>query len=232
MSKNLKNKVSLMKSRPMAARLRLSRIFRWLGVVVAIKLFILLALLFDLPLTLLGQSSLVATSGFSQSETVDSDNSALATVRQAQAAGLVGGDSTNSTAAPENKCPDTMDPLLRETLERKQSELDAREQHLNELEQNLNSRLADMQTLEARIQTMLKEAQGVRDEKLAHLVDVYVNMKPKQAAQVLETLDERTAVKILAGMKGRQAGEILTSVNPQKAARLSEMLTKMQLPFE
>lgn len=221
-----------MKSRPMAAKLRLSKIFRWLGVVVAIKLFILLALLFDLPSTLFGQNAFLAISSPEQKEAIVSDSSGLGAVRTAQAAGLIGGDSTNSTAAPENKCPDTMDPLLRETLERKQSELDAREQHLNEMEQNLNSRLADMQTLEARIQAMLKEAKGVRDEKLTHLVDVYVNMKPKQAAQVLETLDERTAVKILAGMKGRQAGEILTSVNPQKAAKLSEMLTKMQLPFE
>ena len=56
-------------------------------------------------------------------------------------------------------------------------------------------------------------------------------MKAKQAGQVLETLDERTAVRILAGMRGRQAGEILNNITPEKAARLSEMLTRMQLPF-
>jgi Uncharacterized conserved protein len=78
---------------------------------------------------------------------------------------------------------------------------------------------------------MLKDAQQVQDEKLRHLVDVYSNMKAKQAGQVLETLDERTAVRILAGMRGRQAGEILNNITPEKAARLSEMLTRMQLPF-
>ena len=36
-------------------------------------------------------------------------------------------------------------------------------------------------------------------EKMQHLVDVYSNMKPKQAAQVLETLDESIAVRILYG---------------------------------
>ena len=58
------------------------------------------------------------------------------------------------------------------------------------------------------------------------------NMKAKQAASVLETIDEATAVKILAGMRGRQSGEILTYVNPTKAARLAEALARMQLPFE
>jgi len=79
---------------------------------------------------------------------------------------------------------------------------------------------------------MLDQAQQTKDEKLRHLIDVYTNMKPKQAAAVLETLDERIAVKILAGMKGRQAGEILTGVSAKKAATLSEQLTKMQLPPE
>ena len=57
-------------------------------------------------------------------------------------------------------------------------------------------------------------------------------MKAKQAADVLGTLDEDVAVKILAGMKGKQAGEILNFVEPQKAARLSVALTKMQTPFQ
>nr|WP_116304781.1 hypothetical protein [Nitratidesulfovibrio sp. HK-II]GBO94993.1 flagellar protein FlbB [Nitratidesulfovibrio sp. HK-II] len=89
-----------------------------------------------------------------------------------------------------------------------------------------------MQDLEARIKIMLKDAQGMKDEKLRHLVDVYTNMKAKQAAAVLETLDEKIAVRILAGMRGRQAGEILTFVQAEKAAKLSEALTRMQLPLE
>ena len=74
--------------------------------------------------------------------------------------------------------------------------------------------------------------EGLLEVVHIHLIDVYSNMKAKQAASVLETLDERIAVKILAGMRGRQAGEILTYVNPQKAARLSESLTKMQMPLQ
>ncbi len=66
---------------------------------------------------------------------------------------------------------------------------------------------------------------------VAHLVSVYANMKPKQAAQVLETLEDNLAVKILAGMNGRTAGKILSYVKPARAAGLSEKLTRLQIPF-
>ncbi len=67
------------------------------------------------------------------------------------------------------------------------------------------------------------------DEKLRHLVDVYSNMKPKQAAEVLATLDERIAVKILAGMRGKQAGEVLSYMQAAPAAKLSELLSRTQI---
>ncbi len=107
--------------------------------------------------------------------------------------------------------------------------LDRQEQALKTLEADLNARLAKLQELETTLKGMLSEAKSIKEEKMRHLIDVYTNMKPKQAASVLETLDENIAVKILSGMKGRQAGEILTGVSAKKAAKLSEELTKLQI---
>lgn len=122
--------------------------------------------------------------------------------------------------------------LSREALQRRQDELARKEQDLQTLERDLDDRLVRLQELEVRIKAMLKEAEEVKNAKYRHLVDVLSNMKAKQAASVLETLDEKIAVKVLSGMRGRQAGEILTFVNPGKAARLSEALARVQLPFE
>ncbi|UZP69052.1 hypothetical protein N1030_08815 [Desulfovibrio mangrovi] len=124
------------------------------------------------------------------------------------------------------------DSLTWESLQQKQDELNRREQELNRLQQELDQKIQNLQSLESRLQVMLKDAEEAKDKKMRHLVDVYSNMKAKQAAEVLSTLDEGIAVRILAGMRGRQAGEILTFVKADKAARLSEALTKMQLPFE
>jgi flagellar motility protein MotE (MotC chaperone) len=106
------------------------------------------------------------------------------------------------------------------------------EQDLKQLEQNIDRKLALIGEQQADLKRLLDTVEEVRDSKLKHLVDVYSNMKSKQAAEVLETLDETIAVKILAGMRGRTAGEILSFVNAQKAARLSSQLTHMQIPGE
>lgn len=131
----------------------------------------------------------------------------------------------NAPAAPTGN-------ITLDALNRKQEELARREQDLRALEQELDSRLIQMQALEQRLDTMLREAEEIRSGQYRHLVDVLANMKARQAAEVLETLDERIAVRILAGMRGRQAGEILTQATPAKAARLAESLARMELPLE
>lgn len=119
-----------------------------------------------------------------------------------------------------------------QTLRRRQEEVQRREQTLQALERELDAKLNRLQELETRIQTMLEEADVLKDRKIRHLVDVYSNMKPKEAAAALAALEEPVAVKILSGMRGRNAGEILSFVNAEKAAKLTEALTRMQMPFQ
>ena len=119
-----------------------------------------------------------------------------------------------------------------QTLRRRQEEVQRKEQTLQALERELDAKLNRLQDLEKRIQAMLEQADVLKDGKIKHLVDVYSNMKPNQAAKALEVLEEPVAVKILSGMRGRNAGEILSFVDAEKAARLTEALTRMQMPFE
>ena len=235
-----KNNTPSMKWRASGSGLTLSKICRWLGLAIVIKLAVFFSLAGNFsspaPETTAahdgqkienGIVSLAALPGLNEAhaqgeETAPAQTNATATPPPAQGA----------AATPPAATGGQGDSALRDALDRRQADLDRREAELGRLEQSINEKLLNMQAMEARIQTMLKEAQGLKDEKMRHLVDVYTNMKAQQAAQVLETLDERTAVQILAGMRGRQAGEILTYVKPEKAARLSEMLTRMQLPFQ
>lgn len=119
-----------------------------------------------------------------------------------------------------------------ERLRRKKEELRRREKTLQELEQKIDRKLERQSKLEKRLQQAIEEAKVLKNEKIKHLVDVYSNMEPQQAARVLESLDQTIAVKILAGMRGRTAGEILTFVKAKKAATLSEALTDFQTPFD
>jgi len=136
---------------------------------------------------------------------------------------------TGTSALPT---PAVQTGLSADAPERKQQELARREQDVLMLKQQMESRLQELQTTEKKVQGMLKEAHGVHDQKIKHLISAYTSMKPKQAALALESLDERLAVRILAGMNPKQAGEVLTYTNPQKVAKLSELLARMQIPGE
>jgi flagellar motility protein MotE (MotC chaperone) len=117
-------------------------------------------------------------------------------------------------------------------LRRREQLLDRREQDLKALEQRVDRKLAELREMESSVQKMLEEAQSVKDARIKHLIGVYSNMKPKEAAKVLETLDQDIAVKILSGMQGRTAGEILSFVDTERAAVLTETLTNLQVPFK
>ena len=244
-----KNNTISTKWRASGTGLTLSKLCRWLGLAIAVKLAVFFSLAGNFSGITFNETT-TAESGAAggvinlasllglntaqaQGEGVPppppppmATANATATPPQDTGAGGLPPDSSGAGAAAQG------DSMLRDALDRRQADLDRREAELSRLEQSLNEKILNMQAMEARIQTMLKEAQNLKDDKMRHLVDVYTNMKAQQAAQVLETLDERTAVQILAGMRGRQAGEILTYVKAEKAARLSEMLTRMQIPFQ
>lgn len=122
-------------------------------------------------------------------------------------------------------------PLDWNALRKKEEELTRREQSLKELERELDARLKKMEAMEKSVKDMLESADTKKNERLRHLVDVYANMKAKQAAKALEKLDEDIAVRILSGMRGRQAGEIMSQMDATKTAVLSKALTQLHLPF-
>jgi flagellar motility protein MotE (MotC chaperone) len=132
-------------------------------------------------------------------------------------------------APPPPPAPAVGPYVSRDSAAQKQAELNRREQELLGLQQQMESRMDEMHGLENRIQGMLQDADNAQNSRLQQLVAMYTNMKPRVAAQALTAMDETIAVKILMGMKSQASGEILSYMAPQHAARLSEVITKMQL---
>ena len=112
---------------------------------------------------------------------------------------------------------------------RQQQDLARREQEVLMLKQQMEQRLEELQKAERKMQDMLKEAKELEDKKINSLVGMYTNMKPKQAARAIESLDERIAVKILGSMSPKQSGDILSYTDPKKTAKLTELISRMRL---
>lgn len=130
---------------------------------------------------------------------------------------------------PTPPAPNVKPYISRDSAAQKQAELTRQEQELLALQQQMEHRMTELHGLEGRIQTMIQEATSTQDDKFKQLVDMYANMKPRQAAAALTTVDEEVAVRILTGMKSKQSGEVLSYMDPRHAARLSEVLAKMQM---
>lgn len=221
-----KNKKNSMKQAPSATGVRLTRLVQAVAMLAAVKLAAICLLWMPpaLPQNPLLQP-VVIRPALAAGQALAASQALAAELPQP------GGTAQNSTSQnPTNASaaePASQADQLQD-LNARQLALDKKEAELRTLERELDEKLTTLRELEIKMQKLIDSAGTIQDEKMVHLIDVYSNMKPKQAAQVLETLEEPIAVRILAGMSGRKAGEILSSVRPDRAAKLSEALTRLQ----
>ena len=118
-----------------------------------------------------------------------------------------------------------------EIIENKNRELKKREEELRIKEVRLEALEAkvrkDLEKIEKSISES-KEQMGLQDEKtkenVAALIKVYSSMKPQEAANLVEAVDEDLALKIVSGMKSKIAGQVLSKLDVQVAKRISEKL--------
>ena len=118
-----------------------------------------------------------------------------------------------------------------ETIENKNRELKKREEELRIKEVRLEALEAkvrkDLEKIEKSISES-KEQMGLQDEKtkenVAALIKVYSSMKPEEAANLVEAIDEDLALKIVSGMKSKIAGQVLSKLDVKVAKRISEKL--------
>ena len=63
-------------------------------------------------------------------------------------------------------------------------------------------------------------------EKMAHLVRVYEKMRPKQVGLILNTMPDAQSVVVLSSMRERAAAQVMATMEPSKAARMSQLLVE------
>lgn len=73
-------------------------------------------------------------------------------------------------------------------------------------------------------------APAAEGPQLARLVRVYEKMRPKQVAQVFDSLPDEQTVAMLSKMNERAAAKVIAAMDPANAARLSQMLVETGMP--
>ena len=127
-----------------------------------------------------------------------------------------------------------------ETIENKNRELKKREEALRLKEVRLEALEAKVRKDLDKIEKSIfesKEQMGIQDEKnkenVEALIKVYSSMKPEEAANLVEAIDEGLALQIISGMKSKIAGQVLSNLDVKVAKRISENLAgKRDKPSE
>jgi flagellar motility protein MotE (MotC chaperone) len=124
---------------------------------------------------------------------------------------------------------------LLQDLRQRRLELDAqaaaiktRESVLVATEQKLSARLTELQTLQKKLEG-LDAAQKQKEEAgWRGLVKLYEDMKPKDAATILNDLSMPVLLQLMDRMKDAKAALVMAAMNPDKARDVTAQLAQMR----
>jgi flagellar motility protein MotE (MotC chaperone) len=111
-------------------------------------------------------------------------------------------------------------------LKRKEQNLQEQEQHLMQMQKEVEQKLEELIAIQKEIQSFRSEKSETKNASIRSLAQIYGTMKPKEAAKLLENMDEKLVVNLLSTMKSNEAAEILSIMDFKKAAKISEALTQ------
>ena len=127
------------------------------------------------------------------------------------------GDLADLAAALEKK---------RRWLEGRERALDLRERALGRLRAELDARLSRLEAYQRRLAELTRELDEKEEARLARLVAVYENMKPKRAAAIFDRLELEVLLRVATRMKERKLSVILSYMEPGRAREITRALSK------
>lgn len=110
----------------------------------------------------------------------------------------------------------------RRELEKKERDLARLDEDLQKQKVEIEKQLKELEVMRREISSVLEKKVTADKESVDKLVGVYSSMKPGNAAQIIDQIDEELAIKVLSKMKKQDAAAILNFIQPKKAQMLSE----------
>lgn len=148
---------------------------------------------------------------------VNENGDALATMKDAK------GQIVPLQLASENSAPVIVDRLgeRRAELDSREADIDLRTALLEAAEKRLDERAKALADLEAQVKSLVDEKQVTEDEGFKAMVSMYETMKPKEAAQIFDTLELPVMLRLARAISPRKMSPILAAMTPSQAQALT-----------
>lgn len=109
-------------------------------------------------------------------------------------------------------------------LDERDTLLNQREEQLRLMRDNVQQQIAKLERLQSDIEASMDAKRQQDAENLQKVVNLYNGMEPRRAAEKIQTLEPKVAVKILIGMNQRKAARVLEQMPAESAKRITEAI--------
>jgi len=119
----------------------------------------------------------------------------------------------------------------RQSLEARERRLVQKEALLNAAEQEIDLKIKELATLRGELETLLGKQEKEQEVRLQRMVKIYENMKPKDAANIFNSLDMSVLLSVISRMSERKSAPIFASMNPSRAQEVTlKLVEQSELP--
>jgi flagellar motility protein MotE (MotC chaperone) len=113
-------------------------------------------------------------------------------------------------------------------LDKRAAELSEREVLMSAAEKRVDEKIAKLETLQKAIEADVKQKKSEEDAHIESLGHMYEQMKPQDAARILDQLDVPVVVTMLTHIREQKAAPILAAMAPEKAKAVTLALTQQK----
>lgn len=116
----------------------------------------------------------------------------------------------------------------REEIEKREQKIAAQEALLKAAEQEVDRKIAELNKLRSELESLLGQQQTMEEDRIASLVKIYENMKPKEAAAIFNTLDMDVLLAVIGRMAERRSSPIIANMDTNKARLVTIRLAEQR----
>jgi flagellar motility protein MotE (MotC chaperone) len=158
-----------------------------------------------------------------------SGGDALSTPPQAANQDFAGGDGQTASAAEVDVL--TSLSKRRAAMDAREAEIQSEANVLAATEARVDAKIAQLKQLQGQIAGLLTQRDAAQEKQVAALMKVYSAMKPKDAANIFNSLDDNVLLPVAQEMKSDVLAPVLAAMNPEAARKLTmKLASKLTLP--
>jgi flagellar motility protein MotE (MotC chaperone) len=116
----------------------------------------------------------------------------------------------------------------RDILDGRGKELDNRAALMQAAETRIDKKIRELKAIEKTIENLLAEHDKEQQKKTAKMVNIYQNMKPKDAARILEEIELPTLLLVVEKMSERKLAPIMAKMTPKRATEITVELSRLR----